>query len=287
VCVRAVSDFTSGHVQCIFALSDTGSSSGSDSTFTLAVPAITLSHRRLTCALAPWLSTTQGIVTFRLFRGIGSFSKIHTSGGTQGAGVILDVPGDERYSWTEVQRTENGQDILATGITFTFLQVWQSIKPTRAAIGDGTVIYVTGFGFSTSAKYACAFSSLGTGNISGYDAEHQAVAVVTNSTHLTCSPSTHIGEETFPLALISLLTSVGETVSIRKDGPPSSFQFLPAFTSISPTSAAANQNFLLSKNTRAPQAKLAAYALVLWTYACMYSTSADKHAHTHHHRQCA
>ena len=138
MCVRAVSDFTSGHVQCIFALSDTGSSSGSDSTFTLAVPAITLSHRRLTCALAPWLSTTQGIVTFRLFRGIGSFSKIHTSGGTQGAGVILDVPGDERYSWTEVQRTENGQDILATGITFTFLQVWhlQFLENSYAAPSD-------------------------------------------------------------------------------------------------------------------------------------------------------
>jgi hypothetical protein len=242
------------HFQCIFSGSDTGPSGSSETQFTLAVPAITVSHRRLTCALATWPSAAQGTVVFRLFRGVGMFPKVRSGSGISdpGVGVLseggrLGFPGDARYTWSEVQRTENGQDAIDSSVDFTILQVWRSVKPTRASIGDGRVLHVSGFGFSTSTGYVCAFSSLG--NVSGYDAEHQTAAVVTNSTHLTCSPSTHVGEATYPRALISLFTSVGGTiVPISKDGPPSFFEFLPAFKSILPTTASASQNLLLSKN---------------------------------------
>ena len=193
---------------------------------------------------------------FRLFRGVGMFPRVRSGRGISNPGVgiyseggRLGVPGDARYTWSEVQRTENGHDAIDASVDFTILQGWQSVKPTGASIGDGRVLHVTGFGFSMSTGYVCAFSSLGTANVSGYDAEHQTVAVVTNSTHLTCSPSTHIGEATYPYALITLFTFVGGTiVSISKDGPPSFFEFLPAFKSILPTTASASQNLLLSKN---------------------------------------
>lgn len=213
------------------------------------------SHRQLTCTLVPWLFKAQRI-TFRLYRGLSkSTSSNYSSSSTTNMlsdNGLIDVPGDLRHNWSEVARTENSLDTSFSGVPFDFWEGWQSAEPTRSVIGDGTAIQIQGFGFDPSATYVCAFSRLGTENVSGFRAEHQAAALVTNSTHLTCTPSSHIGEATFPVSLLSLFSvdSGGALKPLTKEGPPRTFVFLSAFTSISPTAAVAQQESLqISKHS--------------------------------------
>jgi len=153
---------------CVF--SSANSSGGQ-----LQLAATTLNNRQLTCTLLPWNLPGQ-VVQFRLFRGLVITPGGGEGGGGNAGGEEMGVPGDTRYSWSEVEHMKDGVNQTSNGIAFEFVQGWLSLSPSRGAIGDGTVINIVGFGFNTSSRYVCAFSSTATGNISGYSAAHQAIA---------------------------------------------------------------------------------------------------------------
>lgn len=177
----------------------------------ISLPAKTVSHRRITCEISPWLFPAQ-LVTFRLFRGCCQQQQDTRNeheetarqqpeaafiySGTDTSASIrppipsgkIDVPGDARYTWREVQRVNRVGDANTVGIPFAFLEGWLSLSPTSGAVGDGTVISIFGFGFDSAARYVCAFSSVGSGNVSRYLAEHQAEAAAVNHTHICCTP---------------------------------------------------------------------------------------------------
>ena len=302
---------------CVFSVEGVGADGGGQKTDAheeaprigatmLAVPAVLQNQRQLTCTLGAWRFPAQR-VSFRLFRGccpqqqaqrnreaaeaVAAQSMARMKSGSDVSAVVpeplvseaVDIPGDTRYTWREVQRTLHGQATNQTDMPFDMLEGWYSLAPIRAAVGDGTVVNVKGFGFNKGSAYRCAFSSA-TSNVSGYLEQHQAVATVLNDTQLSCTPAARVGKDTFPLALVSIFRQISYSnlQALVKLGPSTYFEFQPAFNKIVPQAL----NMVLSgipltitgAGFREPEARRYHCVIVSWTgSAAQYAAEAAAH----------
>jgi hypothetical protein len=174
----------------------------------------------------------------------------------------------------------------ATGVLFNFsiLSGWLSLTPSRAVIGKGVVVQISGFGFDRPGSYVCSFSKITSGDMIPDGDSLNANASVHNETHLACtlgrmcvlqrascapcflklcvwtcqhfvsqrliffdsSSRNFAGADEIGDVNFSraLVTLFDKHLPLKKEGVESYFEFLPNFQSLSPSSGVAGRDIL-------------------------------------------
>jgi hypothetical protein len=149
-----------------------------------------------------------------------------------------------------VPRYASGNSVSPACAEFVFTQGWSSLSPTQSSIGKTILTYINGFGFNASAEYFCEFSPLDR-SIMNYPNAGFATTVpatVMNVTTLSCAVGPSVGEAAFPTALVTLsyLSEQGDVAAVTKHGAPQHYEWLPAVSSLRPSSSYAQGGIPLS-----------------------------------------